>query len=267
MDWSRIAAAAKAFVEEVKEAIGDSAGDVTAGATAAAGDVSDATQEAVATIASETRRGVAEIETEVRQGLTRIVATVTKAAEAVTLGGPGAGGAMAGLAPPDRDEFQERLLTEDEKNLAREVFQATIPYGAVWLSNVVGLDERPYTVPHPRRAGSYVIHFGRDGFADATDSSVTVLGMPADAAFVHEMTHVWQGRNRWNPFDYVIDSVFNQIVHCQAVYEYELTDDAAWSDFSAEQQAHIVGDWYRLGKSETDDRFRFIRDNIRTGTP
>lgn len=268
MNWSRVAAAARAFVDEVKEAIED-AGDEAADSTdATAGEVDAATRKGVATVASETRRGVAEIAAEVRNGVTRISEAVTRAAEAMTEGGRGAGGAMGSLTMPDREDlYQERLLTDDEKNLAREVFQKTLPYGAIWLSNGLGFGQAPYTIPHPRYWDSYVIHLGPAGFPDATDSSVKILGWPADVAFVHEMAHVWQGQNRWNRFDYMIDSVFAQVARCEPASDYELSDDAEWSDFTAEQQAHLVHDWYQGGMKESDDRFRFIRDNVRTGTP
>lgn len=263
MDWNKVAAAVTSFFEDVKDAAETGAEK----AKETAGDAADTASDAAKTVAAETRRGVTQVAAEVERGVERIRDTVTKGLEAIADGTP-VTGTDAGYAvplPPPPDPYKERLLTDDEKNLARGVFGSTLPYGAIWLSNGLGLGQRPYTIPHPLHLGSYVVHFGPAGFDDATDSSVMILGMKADAVLVHELTHVWQGTNRRNPFDYIVDSLYNQFRFGAGAYDYELTDGATWSDFSAEQQAHIVEDWYSNGSAESDARFPFIRDNVRTG--
>ena len=159
-------------------------------------------------------------------------------------------------------------MTKDERNLAHSVFEDTLPYGAIYLSNGLGFGKRPYTIPHPLRAGSYVIHIGPKIFEDATDSSVVVLSQKGDSIFIHELTHVWQGSHRKNPFDYIVDSVYNQIRFGSGAYDVENEDIGTkkWGEFTAEQQAVIVQDWYGDGMSETDKAFRYIRDSIRAGT-
>ncbi len=183
---------------------------------------------------------------------------------------------VRGIASGDIDalirssaSYAERLLTDAEKNLARQVFQETVPYDAVYLSNGLGLKQRAYTIPHPLRPGSYVIHIGEATFPDATNSAVIVLGQRADAVFIHELTHVWQGANRRHPLDYIFDSVYHQIR--EGSHAYDLNQDEvgkkSWSDFNAEQQAMIVENWYAAGMSESDAAFTYITNNIRARNP
>jgi hypothetical protein len=160
------------------------------------------------------------------------------------------------------------LLTDAEKDLARKVFEETLPYGAIYLSNGLGLQQRAYTIPHPLHLGSYVIHIGPDAFPDATNSSIVVLGQSADAVFIHEMTHVWQGVNRRHAFDYILDSVYHQARLGNDAYRLNQDDVGRkkWSEFNAEQQAMIVENWYAGGMSESEAAFAYIKDNIRART-
>lgn len=183
---------------------------------------------------------------------------------------------VRGIASGDIDalirssaSYAERLLTDAEKNLARQVFQETVPYDAVYLSNGLGLQRRAYTIPHPLHPGSFVIHIGEETYPDATNSSVVVLGQRADAVFIHELTHVWQGANRRHALDYIFDSVYHQIR--EGSHAYDLNQDEvgkkSWGDFNAEQQAMIVENWYAAGMSASDSAFTYITNNIRTRTP
>ena|SRR2546421_1211790 len=179
---------------------------------------------------------------------------------------------VRGIASGDIDElirssasYAERLLTDAEKNLARQVFEETVPYGAVYLSNGLGLKRRAYTIPHPLHLGSYVIHIGEQTFPDATNSSIVVLGQSADAVFIHELTHVWQGANRRHALDYIFDSVYHQIREGSHAYDLNQAEvgKKSWGEFNAEQQAMIVENWYAAGMSEGDDAFTYIKNNIR----
>ena len=165
--------------------------------------------------------------------------------------------------------YAERLLTDAEKDLARQVFEEALPYEAIYLSNGLGLGQRAYTIPHPLHLGSYLIHIGDATFPDATDSSIIVLGQTADAVFIHELTHVWQGANRRHAFDYVLDSVYNQLRFGSHAYDLNRDDvgNRGWGEFNAEQQAMIVENWYVAGMSENDDAFTYIKDNIRARKP
>jgi len=182
------------------------------------------------------------------------------------------GAAARGLIAGDIDGFvrpnspyAERLLTDAEKDLARQVFDGALPYEAIYLSNGLGLGRRPYTIPHPLHLGSYVIHIGDETFPDATNASLVVLGQTADSVFIHELTHVWQGANRRHAFDYILDSVYHQVRFGSHAYDLNQDDvgKKRWREFNAEQQAMIVQNWYLAGMSESDQAFTYIRDHIR----
>jgi hypothetical protein len=163
--------------------------------------------------------------------------------------------------------FDERVLTEEEERLARKVFADSLPYDSVYISNAVGLEQRPYTIPRLLREGSFVINIGPEIFPNAAASSMTGLGQTADAIFIHELTHVWQGIHRPNKFDYVIDSVHKQLRYGDKAYQLDMSrvGSAQWDSFGAEQQAMIVEGWYDKGMRESDPAFVYIRDNIRKG--
>jgi hypothetical protein len=163
--------------------------------------------------------------------------------------------------------FDERSLTEKEEGLARKVFADSLPYDSVYISNAVGLEQRPYTIPRLLRGGSFVINIGPEIYPDASASSMTGLGQTADAVFIHELTHVWQGVHRPSKFDYVLDSVHKQLRYGDKAYELDPSQvgSAQWDSFGAEQQAMIVENWYDKGMSESDPAFVYIRDHIRAG--
>ncbi|MGH9901998.1 MAG: hypothetical protein ACRD68_09325, partial [Pyrinomonadaceae bacterium] len=156
--------------------------------------------------------------------------------------------------------YRERLITSREADQARKVFQATLPYGAIWLSNGLGFGQRPYAIPHPTRWGSYLIHFGPADF----DNVVGTIA--AERSFIHELTHVWQGHNSRFPFGYIFNSIWHQAAAGGGAYSY--TVGKAWSEYNCEQQGNIVRDWWSpnqnsIGGKQSDPRFRYIRDNIR----
>jgi hypothetical protein len=157
--------------------------------------------------------------------------------------------------------YRERLLAGFEADQARKVFQETLPYGAIWISNGLGVGQRPYTIPHPRYAGSYLIHFGPDGFDCVLGDRRVAGAKPIEFTFLHELTHVWQGHNSRFPLWYVFDSVWHQATQGSGAYAY--SPGLPWSSYNCEQQGNLVEDWWRFGGREQDQRFPYIRDNIR----
>jgi vacuolar-type H+-ATPase subunit H len=221
----------------------------------------NATEKATNTVVSKAEDAVNEVVQEGRKGADAVADELNKARGIIS------GDADAFVHPSS--PYAERLLTDAEKDLARQVFEETLPYGAIYLSNGLGLGRRAYTIPHPLHLGSYVIHIGPETFPDATNSSIIVLGQTADAVFIHELTHVWQGVNRRHAFDYILDSVYNQIRFGSHAYDLNQDDvgKKGWGKFNAEQQAMIVENWYVGGMSESDDAFIYIKDNIRARNP
>lgn len=156
-------------------------------------------------------------------------------------------------AVSDAAAYQERLLSDREAQCARQVFNDTVPYGRVWFSNGTGFNQRPYTVPHPRKPRHYIIHVGPDPYQDLTNGYKLLL--------IHELTHVWQGEYRGTPVNYICDSVISQFKHKNSAYRYTAGND--WASYNAEQQASIVEDWFANGMLTSSNLFRYIRDNIR----
>jgi hypothetical protein len=221
----------------------------------------DAAAETTNTVVNKAENVVDEVVQKGRQGVDVVGDELNKARGIVS-------GGIDGIASSS-PTYAERFLTDAEKDLARRVFEETLPYGAIYLSNGLGLQSRAYTIPHPLHLGSYVIHIGPDAFPDATDASVSMLGQTVDAVFIHELTHVWQGVNRRHAFDYILDSVYNQIRFGSEAYDLNQADvgKKKWSEFNAEQQAMIVENWYAGGMSQSDDAFTYIKDNVRARTP
>ena len=243
----------------------------------------NATQEAAKTVVSEAKDAANEVVSEGRKGVDAVAAKGSKVAATIAAGERKAAGAVAdelkrarGIIAGNADGFirasatyAERLLTDGEKDLARTVFEETVPYGKIYLSNGRGLGKRAYTIPHPLHLGSYVIHSGPDIFRDATDSSNVMFDQTGDSVFIHELTHVWQGVNRSTAFDYIVDSLYNQIHSGSHAYDLDPAEvgKKSWDKFNADQQAMIVQNWYVGGMLESDAAFTYIKDNIRARNP
>ena len=238
----------------------------------AVGKIVNAAEDATKTVVSEAKDAASEVVSEGRKGAAAIAAGERKAAGAVADELRKAKGIISGNADGfirASATYTERLLTDAEKKLARRVFEETVPYGKIYLSNGRGFGQRAYTIPHPLHLGSYVIHIGPDIFRDATDSSNVMFNQTGDSVFIHEMTHVWQGVNRSTAFDYILDSLYNQIHSGSHAYDLDSADvgTKSWDKFNAEQQAMIVQNWYVGGLLESDAAFTYIKDNIRARNP
>lgn len=168
-----------------------------------------------------------------------------------------------------------RHLAANEIAIARTVFNDTIPYDQVLVSDGLGGGDRPFTVPtslpmnfptFPNfnvRGGRYVIHAGDGYYGMSTAKADKEL-------LIHELTHVWQGENEtsWS-WAYVIFSLKDQALSDDA-YAYDHERYKPWRDYGPEQQAQIVEDWYAEGMksfdplSQTGDRrFYYIKKHIR----
>ena len=160
--------------------------------------------------------------------------------------------------------YRERLATPREESQARKVFQNTLPYGRIWISNGLGAARREYTIPRPLGSpDNYLIHLGPVGFADA-GGRVVINQASTEQTFVHELTHVWQGHNSRFPPGYIFNSLWHQATQQAAAYAY--TPGQSWRSYNVEQQAKIVEDWWwRYGGNQNLDnpRWPYVRDNIR----
>jgi len=171
-----------------------------------------------------------------------------------------------------------RHLAGGETQEAQKVYQATIPYDQVLISDGSGGGNRPFTLPTrvptsmlfnvDSAEGKYVIHAG-DGYYGLTRSN------GYKNTLIHELAHVWQGEHWSSP--YWVNSLGMQAAWALAgaldklggydepgddddhdAYAYDKVDLWDWDDYHAEQQAQIIEDWYKGGmKKNPDDDFRF----------
>jgi hypothetical protein len=144
-----------------------------------------------------------------------------------------------------------RYLTNSEIALAKPVFRDSLPWNRITISPKLGFRDRPYTWGRTLNVGPYMYK----GLDTATKGPPT---------FIHELTHVWQYQHRSYSGSYIFDSAAAQALHGDDAYQYE--PGKPWDSYNAEQQAHIVQDWYVLGLNDdpNDPLFPYIRDVIRT---
>src|SRR3979411_2173445 len=103
-----------------------------------AGDkIVNAAEEAAKTVVNDAQEAAKVVVKEGRKGADAVADELKKA---------------RGIVSGDIDAFvrkspayAERLLTAAEKNLARKVFEDTLPYGAIYLSKRRGLGQTAYT--------------------------------------------------------------------------------------------------------------------------
>lgn len=158
-----------------------------------------------------------------------------------------------------------RELTPLEQSKSWLVFRSSVDFTTVRIADDVGLQSRPWCSP-PGWGGLpyFCLHMGPARFQ-------LDLGTTQTSLLIHEMTHVWQGQHN-APLWYVFNSGCNQAVATVSggssggAYAID-SQTGQWKDYGAEQQAVIVQGWFAGGMSSSDWRFRFIRDNVRTGSP
>ncbi len=168
-------------------------------------------------------------------------------------------------SPPPAPKI--RSLSTAEKNLAKSVFQNTINYDMVKITDTLGSGGRPWTTNAPPL---YMINVGGDyPNLIANDDRRRLL--------IHELAHVWQGQH-------LVPFMLNSAAHqsLSAIHNggdtapaYSYTVGKSWGQYNVEQQASIVAHWFTPenicfengpcggGMKTTDSRYRYIRDNIR----
>lgn len=195
---------------------------------------------------------------------------------------------MPSWSPPR----QVRWLTSDEWDIVAGVFGDTLPYRQrVFLTDAAGADRRAFAIPTSAISGGmltapsvmmgpaavalmaliqwgasivnagYIIGVGPARFGDMTRHP---------GLLVHEMTHVWQGKNRTLALSYALEAAFHQ---CRQELggpdAYAFSPGRPWASYNPEQQASIVEAWFENGSSEdkNDPLFPYIRDHVRMGRP
>ncbi len=160
-----------------------------------------------------------------------------------------------------------RSLSTAEKNLAKSVFQNTINYDMVRITNTLGAGGRPWTTNTPPL---YMINVGSDYSSLTANNERKLL-------LIHELAHVWQGQHlvpfMHNSAAHQTLSAINNGGDVSSAYSYRV--GKPWRQYNVEQQASIVEHWYMPanlcfengvcggGMKTTDGRYRYIRDHIR----
>lgn len=160
-----------------------------------------------------------------------------------------------------------RTLLPAEIALAKSVFQNTINYSTVRITNTLGLGGRPWTTNSPPL---YLLNVGPDFNSLTVDDKRKRL-------LIHELTHVWQAQHlvpiTMNSAAHQTWSAINNGGDVSAAYSY--TVGKSWGQYNIEQQASIVAHWFTPtticfqngpcggGMKTTDSRYPYIRDNIR----
>lgn len=185
-----------------------------------------------------------------------------------------------------------RFLNEPEWAVVQPVFGDTLPYRRrIWITNALGLGGAPFTIPTSMLSTIAWSLMGLPGTAVGYLGSVVNVGylmnvgnfcdsdmsLTPDASrlLVHEMTHVWQGKNSVFALTYVFSSVLAQ---CKGMIAangslsgrnaaYGIGPSSAWGDLNAEQQASTVEQWYVNGMNsdDSDPLWPYIRDFVRQG--
>jgi hypothetical protein len=174
-----------------------------------------------------------------------------------------------------REPKNARYLATKEEAIARSVFKNTIPYNQILISDGLGDEDKPFTVPTSIplnlpfcanfnvKGGKFVIHAGEGYYGMSSRQADKEL-------LIHELVHVWQGSNdtSWS-WAYVIFSVKDQLLAGRKAYEYDARRLKPWNDYGPEQQAQIVEDWYAAGMKTFDPdteagdrRFYYIKKHI-----
>ena len=135
---------------------------------------------------------------------------------------------------------QCRKLTAGEIALAMTVFGSDINYDIVRVyrhayKSFLGLQPSNTLV-----APDGSIYADEDGSVYAEDYSAT--GFTLQAAFIHEMTHVWQDQQG---IDVFTRGIFERR------YDYTIEAGKRFEDYLIEQQASIVKDYFRLLQGRT----------------
>jgi hypothetical protein len=148
----------------------------------------------------------------------------------------------------------------DERHLAKQVFDYTIPYSRIFIIDRLGLEGRPYTTNNMSDEGrdndTFHLHVGPTAFSGMQH----VRGLRE--LLIHELTHVWQSVHSVWPASFIFNSLWHQITSGGNAYSYKAGQP--WGDYNVEQQASIVEDWFAQGQAMSTPLYPYIRDHIRT---
>jgi hypothetical protein len=181
---------------------------------------------------------------------------------------------------------KHRKLTQAEQSFARQVFQDTLPFERIVLTNLSGQSGQEFVVPNID--GSILVNMG-NGFSDPVGHKDPGRNYTEDGQiFIHELTHVWQVTHTDIISEFFWRAALDKLGG-QASYKYG-PPGLPFSSFGLEAQASIVEEWFSgtqyraaagvVGRSDVgkqpepqhrmrreDPYFGYIANNIRMREP
>lgn len=170
---------------------------------------------------------------------------------------------------------KSRYLADDEINLARSVFHSSLPpWPAISITDGLGIGDAPYTTDNSMPwwspfldilGGDYSLNLGPDIYTGATSLSWFDRCARYRDVFIHELTHVWQYYYSVTRYSVIVSSLITHATDTRPGCGYAYDVGKPWADYSDEQQAQLVEDWFHGGALETDERFVYIDKIVRPG--
>jgi hypothetical protein len=167
---------------------------------------------------------------------------------------------------------KSRDLSDDEINLARSVFHSSLPpWPTISITDGLGIGDAPFTTDNSTPffpdilGGDYSLNLGPDMYPDATLLRWFDRCSRYRDVFIHEMTHVWQYYYTWTRYTVAVSSLWTHITDKSTSCGYAYEVGKPWADYSDEQQAQLVEDWFHNGALDTDERFVYVDKIVRPG--
>jgi hypothetical protein len=146
-------------------------------------------------------------------------------------------------------KIHHRRLNDAEWEMARYIFRDSLyDRDEIILTNLGGIDGRAFVYPIGP-LGPVLVNLGNKYVHDSTT--------PDGPTLFHELTHVWQAKQR------VLTEIF---LYDALEREYDFTHGSQWNEYSLEQQAGIVEAW-TLGAIDRSSGFSRVRNKFAIGSP
>ena len=147
-------------------------------------------------------------------------------------------------------KLDHRLLNDEEWEMARYIFRDSLyDRTEIILTNLGGLDGRAFVYPSGP-LGPVFVNLGNKYVHNSTTPDGPVL--------FHELTHVWQAKQR------VLTEIF---LYDALEREYDFTHGSQWNEYSLEQQASIVEAWTLGAIDRSGGGFSRVRNKFAIGSP
>jgi hypothetical protein len=148
-------------------------------------------------------------------------------------------------------KLHHRLLNDQEWEMARYIFHDSLyDRDDIILTNI-GIGERGRAIVYPiGPLGPVLVNLGADYRSNVTT--------PDGPLLFHELTHVWQAKQR----------IFTEVFVYDALErEYDFTHGRPWSEYGLEQQGCIVEAWAKGAIERKEAVFSRVRNRFAIGSP